>query len=80
MISLSEGQSIQREIRIPGVDQPVYIEIGHDGISFWSKKRARKRVFLPWSRAVNAGLTPTDVPSWLMDKPMELLRYQASGK
>ena len=77
MTALHPGSKIHREISISGVDKPVQVEIAHNGLSFWCKG-SRKKVWVPWPRVVDAGQTPEDVPSFLMGKPLELLRHQAA--
>jgi hypothetical protein len=78
MTKLKSGKKIERELRVDGVDKPVYCSIEIDGLFFWAKKGAKKKLFVPWSRVVGAGLTPSDVPSFLMDRPLEMLRHQAA--
>ena len=79
MTVLATGKKIQRDIHISGVDKAVTIEISSLGLSFWVKGH-RKKVSLSWYGAVTAGVTPIDVPSFLMGKPLELLQHQAKEK
>lgn len=79
MTQFRHGSSIKREIKVFGVDQPVLIEIDASGITFWVKG-SRKKTTLSWYQAVQASHTPSDVPSFLMGKPLELLQYQAARK
>ena len=79
MPTLAAGKKIQRDIHISGVDKAVTVEITSTGISFWVKGH-RKKVTLSWYAAATAGVTPVDVPSFLMGKPIELLQYQAKDK
>jgi hypothetical protein len=77
MTKLEGDSTLKREIRIPGLEKPVQVEIAADGISFWVKGN-RKRVHVGWLQVVQAGHTGTDVPSFLMNKPLELLKYQST--
>lgn len=74
-MQIAEGSCIKREIEIEGLEKQVQTEITNDGISFWIKGN-RKRVYVGWKQIVEAGRTGTDVPAFLMNKPMDLLRYQ----
>lgn len=72
---IAEGSSIRREIVVDGLSKPVQSEVTADGISFWIKG-SRKRVHVSWKQIIQAGHTGTDVPAFLMNKPLELLQYQ----
>jgi hypothetical protein len=72
---IAEGSSIKREIVVGGLSKPVQSEITADGISFWIKG-SRKRVHVGWKQIIQAGHTGTDVPAFLMNKPIELLQHQ----
>jgi hypothetical protein len=75
MQQIAEGSSIKRELRIVGFSKPVQAEVTAVGIRFWIKGN-RKRVHASWKQIIQAGVTGTDVPSYLMGKPLELLLYQ----
>jgi hypothetical protein len=77
MTIIKPGSSLQRTISIPGVAKPVNVAITTAGLEFWVKG-ARTTVFVSWYKAVQAGNTPVEVPSFLMDKPVELLQHQAA--
>jgi hypothetical protein len=77
MTELNEGQSISRLIRVYGVEGPVAVTLKPGGISF-RVKGTKKFVFAPWTEVVAACHTGTDVPSFLMDKPMDLLKNSAA--
>lgn len=79
MTAIAPGKILKRSIRIPGVDKPVQVEITSAGLAFYVKG-SRKKVMTSWFEAVQAGHTPTTVPGFLMDKPHELLRYQAAHR
>ena len=72
---IAEGSAIRREIAIDGLEKPVQVEITAVGVSF-RVKGSRKRVHVGWKQVVQAGSTGTDVPSFLMGHPFELLQYQ----
>lgn len=75
MAKLEGDTKLRREIRIHGLEKPVQVEFTATGISFWIKG-SKKRVAVDWKQVVQAGHTGTDVPSFLMNKPFELLMYQ----
>jgi hypothetical protein len=75
MTRLEGASTLRREIKIHGLEEPVQAEMTAQGISFWIKG-SKKRVTVGWRQAVIAGQTGTDVPSFLMNKPLELLQYQ----
>ena len=77
MTHLLPGSKIHREITIDAIDQPVSVDVTSSGLSFWIKG-SRKKVWLPWSRAIEAGITGEDIPSFLMGKPLEFLQHQAA--
>jgi hypothetical protein len=77
MTIIKPGSSMQRTITIPGIPKPVNVAITTAGLEFWVKG-ARTTVFVSWYQAVKAGNTPVDVPSFLMDHPLELLQHQAA--
>ena len=79
MTVLATGKKIQRDIHISGVGKAVTVEITSSGLSFWVKGH-RKKTCLSWYGAAVASVTPRDVPSFLMGKPLELLQYQAKEK
>jgi hypothetical protein len=76
MIKLQPGQSIKRLVRVFGVEVPVCAEINADGIAFWVQG-SRKKTHISWLGIAEASHTPPNVPSFLMGKPLELLRSQA---
>lgn len=78
MTELLEGSVLRRDIRIPSLNSNIITEISTKGIHF-HVKGSRKKIYLSWDRAINAAVTPTSVPSFLMDKPMELLQHQANN-
>lgn len=75
MTRLEGDSQINREIIIDGLEKPVQTSITAHGISFWIKG-SKKRVHVGWKQVVQAGHTGTDVPAFLMSKPLELLQYQ----
>jgi hypothetical protein len=76
---LTSSSVIRREIRIFGIEKPIVAEINFDGVSL-RVKGARKAVFISWLSMAQNAVTPQDVPSFLMGKPLELLKRQAIGK
>ena len=66
---------LQREITLPGVDKPILVEIRPEGV-FASVKGSRTTIGTTWTQVINAMMTPSNVPSFLMGKPMELLRHK----
>lgn len=76
MSKLKEGQTLRREIHVYGVEGPVELEISTDGLRF-HVKGSRKYVAVAWAAAVRSGATGVDVPSFLANKPLDLLAHEA---
>ncbi len=79
MPELREGQKLRREIRVYGIESPVYVTITKDGISF-QIKGTKQHVFASWAMAVKACGTPGSALSWLEGQPFKFLEYMASQK
>jgi hypothetical protein len=77
MTELGEGQHLSRLIKVYGVEGPVQVTMLPGGIQF-RVKGTKRIVFAPWTAVVNACGTGTDVPSFLMNKPMDLLKHSAA--
>jgi hypothetical protein len=78
MTKLAAQQVLRREITIDGIDAPVVVNITSSGITMHAKG-GRKLVSATWKSILSkAMVTPSDVPSWLMFKPYELLQHQAT--
>jgi hypothetical protein len=75
MTKFTAESKVRREITVAGIESGVQAEIAAAGISFWVKG-SRKRIHIGWKQIIQAARTGTDVPSYLMDKPFELLEYQ----
>jgi hypothetical protein len=76
---MTKRRPIERELHIHGVPTPVVVEITEDGLSF-RIPGTRSRVRLSWYRAVESSETEVNVPSFLMGRPLELLKYKAGKK
>lgn len=70
---LDGDSSLKREVVVTGIG-PVQVEITASGLEFRVKGH-RKRVRISWLRAIEAGSTDLDVPSYLAGRPVELLRH-----
>lgn len=71
--------SLQREIRIPGVDAPVVLTLS-EGVVSAHVKGSRHKVFCSFETLVGAMRTFSDVPSFLFGKPLELLKHEGAKK
>lgn len=76
---MTKLKPIKREIRIHGVESPINLELDENGISL-SVKGSRKKVQANWVSIAKACYTETDVPSFLMGKPYELLQHFATKR
>lgn len=72
-----KNSHIKRVIRVPSINSDLNVEMDANGVSFWIAG-SRTRVFASWDTVVHSSHTPTSVPSFLMDKPVELLHYIAA--
>jgi hypothetical protein len=66
-----EGK-LEREIRIHGVEAPVLVEISPEGLSL-RVKGSRTAVTTMWGQIVSVCSTPTNVKSYLMGRPLDVL-------
>lgn len=73
---LSGDACIRREIIIDGISAPVMVEMTRTGIRL-SVKGTKKWITVRWPQVISASRTSTSVPSYLMDRPMEFLLWQA---
>lgn len=69
-------KSLEREIRVYGVEGPVIVTIAPEGLEF-RLPGSRKTVTISWTNVVGEAETPATVPSYLMGKPLEFLQQQA---
>jgi hypothetical protein len=76
---LAAGKKIRRTVSLPWLEKPLNIEIASWGLAFWVQG-SRKKATLTWTEAIRASVTPQDVPSYLMNKPCELMQHQAKKK
>lgn len=67
---------LEREIHVHGVEAPVIVKISREGISF-RVKGSRTELTNGWVQTVEAMNTPTNVKSYLMNKPYETLQHAA---
>lgn len=67
---------ISYRINVIGVDEPVNVLVTTTGLSF-SVAGCHKKTFTAWHFAVNAGVTDTDVPSFVFNKPLEFLKHES---
>lgn len=77
MIELRDDQKLERIIRVHGVEAPVVVKITPHELVL-KVKGSRKEIWLSWTQAVSHATTGTDVPSYLFDKPLELLKHYAA--
>lgn len=70
---------LEREIRIHGIEAPVLLEISTEGISL-RVKGSRTAVTTTWGEVVSVCHTPSNVKSYLMDKPRAILEKSATER
>ncbi len=73
---LSGDACVRREIIIDGIPAPVMVEMTRTGIRL-SVKGTKKWITVRWPQVISASRTSASVPSYLMDRPMEFLLWQA---
>jgi hypothetical protein len=66
----------RREIKVHGVPKPIQVEITDEGAALWIKGN-KKKLHISWFQIVAAATTPSNVPSYLMGRPLEFLTKQA---
>lgn len=76
MTTFAEGQSLDRVIRVHGIEHPVILTISNEGITF-RVKGSQKAVTQGWVQIVGACNTPFNVPCFLANKPFEFLKWAA---
>lgn len=74
MTELKPGQRLERLLKVHGIEAPVVLSVSHEGISF-RVKGTKKAVTQSWVQVVSNTNTPTNVPSYLMDKAYEFLQH-----
>lgn len=67
---------ISIRIKVSGVDEPVNVLVTSVGLNF-SVAGCRKKTFTPWHAAAKAGVTETDVPSFVFGRPLEFLQHES---
>jgi hypothetical protein len=68
--------TLEREIKVHGVEAPVIVSLTTDGISF-RIKGTRTALTNGWVQTVMAMNTPTNVKSYLMGNPLGVLESGA---
>lgn len=77
MLRFKSGSSIKRMVNLPSVGSSVSVEIDGAGVSFWVPG-SRARIYASWDNIATHSRTSETVPSFLMDRPLDLLRYYAA--
>lgn len=67
---------MKRQIRLHTVKAPVIITVTENGLEM-AVAGYRTKVFGSWETIARALQTPANVPSYLADKPLEMLKQQA---
>ena len=70
---LKEGQTLQRIIKVYGVERPVIVSISRNGLTL-RMKGSKTHIAAPWAAVVNACSTPGNVPARLRGRPLEVLQ------
>jgi hypothetical protein len=73
------SRPIKRSIRIPEIDADINLIMDEAGIEM-SVAGQKLKIVASWERLAGACQTPTNVPSYLEGRPVELLRYQAAKR
>jgi hypothetical protein len=74
---IKEGKQVKKQIKVYGIEAPVFVILTRDGISF-KIKGAKGGVHQAWPKIVNSCFTPDNVPSFLAGRPVMYLQYVAS--
>ena len=74
MTELKGEQTVTRILRVHGIEHPVILTIGASGLSF-RVKGTQKPVSQNWTQVIAACSTPTNVPSFLMNKAYDFLQW-----
>lgn len=67
---------VEREVQIAGVDKPVVLTFAATGVTA-RIKGTRTIIACSWTRLIEGMVTPSNIPSHLFGKPLELLRYNS---
>jgi hypothetical protein len=70
---LKEGQTLQRVIKVYGIERPVVVSISRNGLTL-RVKGSKTEVAASWPIVVNACSTPGGTPSKLQSTPLEVLQ------
>jgi hypothetical protein len=73
------SRPIKRSIRIPEIDADINLIMDGMGIEM-AVAGQKLKIVASWERLAGACQTPTNVPSFLEGRPVELLRYQAAKR
>lgn len=73
---MTELSPLQRKLRVYGIEAPLTVDITESGLMF-GVQGTRKKVSVGWVQVIKACSTGPDAPSYLADKPYELLQMQA---
>jgi hypothetical protein len=74
---LKEDQKLRRIIKVYGVESGVIVTLTHAGIEFKIPK-TKLGVSMPWTKAVESCLTPSNLPSKFEGRPLDFLKTQAT--
>ena len=72
-VIMKEGQTLQRLVKIYGIERPAVVTISRDGLSI-KVKGSKTAVLANWTAVVNACCTPDNVASKLHNRAMEFLQ------
>lgn len=72
-------KSVEREIKVPGIEWPVILTVSTNGLAF-RVKGTKKATQVGWGVVIDASMTPENVPSFLYGKPFAFLQHQAQEK
>lgn len=72
---LKQNSKLHRAISVPGLTEDVIVTLTHEGLEVRTKG-SRTALSHSWVGVISSLRTPVNVPSYLADRPMDLLRHQ----
>ncbi len=77
---LKQGATLRRTVSVPGLSEAVIVALTTEGM-YVRAAGSRVALFHNWVAIISALRTPGNIPSFLADRPMDLLRhYQHKSK
>lgn len=73
-------KEIRREVYLNDITSPVVVSVDPNAGIHLFIKGSRYQLWCPWDVLIKNSYTPSKVPSYLMDKPMEMLKHYDNMK